>query len=116
MYVLNTTKIGDKEYAMADIKPGTMRPLGEWSLDDSFYGGRVQYIGRTKDDILCLVNAEDNISKVIDLAVEKLDSLPNDILRKLCHAKKLNVDKNGRQINTTSRDKLLELLEPWRKK
>jgi hypothetical protein len=116
VYVLNTTKIDGKEYAMVDIKPGTMRPLDEWGIPDHFYGGRVQYIGRTNSDILCLVNAEDNISKVIDLAVEKLDNLPNDILRKLCYAKKLNLDKHGKQINTTPKDKLLELLEPWRKK
>jgi hypothetical protein len=74
IYLLGSTKVDSKEYTMADVKPGSMKPPTSHGLSDAFYGGRCKYVGLTNTDVHVVI--EDNGGlRVIDTFVTKVDNL-----------------------------------------
>lgn len=86
LHVFNTTKVGDREYTMSDLK--SLHQLRDFGLDDGFYGGRVTQIGRTDTDVLLLIQNRDGM-QLIDTAAEKLDDIPLGLLRRLAERRKV---------------------------
>ena len=112
IYFLNTTKIGDKEYAFADHT--TLHMPAEYNLPREAYGGRVHWLGEVKDSDLLLVieQVRGDTYRVIDLCVESLAHVPIDILRKMCDMRKIPyLTKDDGEKKATTHKELQKLLK-----
>lgn len=89
VYMIGSTKVDGKEYTMADVKPGTMKPPEVHGLSEHFYGGRCKYVGETKTDI-CVVIEDNGGLRVIDTFVKKVDGLQLKTLKAI--AKRHSID------------------------
>lgn len=96
MYVLNTLKIGRKTYSESDIIPGTLKPIGEYGMDDSFYGGRVKYLAEAPNDIILILEDQGGY-KAIDTAVKDLNVLPQSIIQEYARRRKIPFDKDSKE-------------------
>ena len=82
MYLLNSLTVGDHTYGMDDVKTSAM-PF-EYGLAPHFYGGRVQWIGRTATDVLVVIERTPKGNVPIDTAVESLAHVPIETLQRMC--------------------------------
>ena len=96
MIVLNTLKFG-KDYSKLseDIQLEIMKPISEYGLTESFYGGMVTHIAKVKDsNVYLLLDLETDGVQVRDIAVDSLD-VDQKILRELARAKALEYSPVG---------------------
>lgn len=100
MYCLGTRTIDGREYTEYDIKQ--LIPAQRYGLDTDFYAGRVKSVCKTDTDILLLV---DDQMRIVDTAVEDLNSIPLKLIKALCDKRKIPYQKNS------SKDDLIPLLE-----
>ena len=82
MYLFNTLTIGDRTYSTLDVKSSAM-PY-EYGLPQHFYGGRVQWVGKTDTDVLVLIQRTPKGNVAIDTGAESLAHIPIETLRRMC--------------------------------
>lgn len=102
MYVFNTLSL-DRTYGDNDYK--RLVPIGRYGLPDSFYGGRIKFIGETGTDVLLLVEYKDGVHKVIDTGAVKLEGIPPRFIKQLLDKRKIPYDK------TAKKEELIGLIE-----
>ena len=110
MYIMGT-KVLDRDYTSLNVPLKNLVPISRYGLGQHFYGGRVTYIGVLKDSpVLLLVNNESGIN-IIDTAVEKLEDLNCEVLKK--YARDRNIEFDWRKA---TKEEVVELLQKKLKK
>jgi hypothetical protein len=82
MFVFGTLTVGDRTYGMSDVKSVAM-PF-EYGLPSHFYGGRIQWVGKTDTDVLVLVERTPKGNVAVDAGAESLAHIPIEALRRMC--------------------------------
>ncbi|MBW2003007.1 MAG: hypothetical protein JRI72_00120 [Deltaproteobacteria bacterium] len=94
MFILNT-KIVDNDYSRLNVAIQLI-PIEKYegyNLNDNFYGGRVQCIGKMKDSpVLLLINNQIDGLQVVDTAINELEDLSLTVLKKIAKGRKLKLD------------------------
>lgn len=106
MWLLNTTKIGNKTYTAQDIV--NLYPPKQMGFEEDFYGGRVNWVSPAKNNehIILLIEYRDGVQNVIDLAVKNVTELPIYTLRSLAAKQNFSKEEFGR---STTKEELLKL-------
>lgn len=86
-YVYNTMNVDGRTYRFGDQTRVEMPSA--YGLDDSFYGGRLHWIGKTDTDVLLLIEKVGDSYRVIDTGSTTLTHTPVAILRTMCKTRKI---------------------------
>jgi len=104
MIALNSLVI-DKDYSELsdDMKLEYMKPISEFGLTETFYGGNVNHIAKIKDSpFFLLMDTLKGGLKIRDVAVKSLEEVDYNILRKYATNRKL-IDKTETKEEIISR-------------
>lgn len=97
LLLLNTTKLGGKEYTRNSMNNGKAY-LKDLGLKPGFYGGRVKEFGKIKEE-KGLFLALDRRDNVIDLFYKKLEDLKIDTLRAICDLKGIEYPETSKKAD-----------------
>jgi hypothetical protein len=101
--------IVDKDYSQLEkgMDIENIRPISEYKIPDSFYGGAVTHIAKLRNEsVYLLLDMETDGIQVKDVAVENLEDLDFKILKEIATNRNLKFKPIG-----TSKEELIEKIK-----